>query len=120
MLKKSLSLVVGVMKMNKEYTFSKTKRYLTRGINELVPLAVQILLWDKIDALVASDVTTDYLQVFTFEVTDHVVLTHSQEQPEYKKEYKYPLKDEFKALNHVKIYVIDDITHSTMLLSREY
>jgi hypothetical protein len=47
-------------------------------------------------------------------------LTHSQEQPEYKKEYKYPLKDEFKALNHVKIYVIDDITHSTMLLSREY
>jgi len=106
--------------MSNEYTFDKAKRYLTRGINELVPLVVQILLWDKIDALVTSNVSTDYLQVFTFEVTDHVVLTHSQEQPEYKKEYKYPLNDVFKGLDHVKIYVIDDITHSTMLLSNEY
>ena len=108
--------------MNKNYTFSPKNRYLTRGVNETIPLAMQIVMWDMIDTLVKSDINADYLQVFNFKVDrDNLVLTHTQEQPEYKNEVSYPLSDELKALDKVKIFVIDDApSHATMLLASEY
>jgi len=43
-------------------------------------------------------------------------ITHTQEVPEYKKEYIFNTGTVITA----KIFVIDDKTHSTMLLAEEY
>ena len=59
-------------------------RYLTKGINEEVPLNLQILLWSMIDSTL---IKKDYLQVFNIKVVNKnanlIEITHSQEQPEY-------------------------------------
>ena len=39
----------------------KNKRYITKGVNERVPLLTQLFMWHCIDTL---DVPKDYLQVF--------------------------------------------------------
>lgn len=59
----------------------------------------------------------DYLQVFTLTKTptgQHIV--HEQEQPPYRYELNVPCDDAVNA----KVFVIDDLTHSTMLLAEEY
>ena len=90
-------------------------RYCTKGISETVPLLTQIILWDLIDSMEVEE--KDYLQVFQLtsdSKTQHI--THSQEQPPYE----YTL--EFRTDNPLtaKIFVIDDETHTTMLLAEEY
>ncbi len=106
--------------MTNSYTFNSSTRYMTRGVSDSIPLEIQIIIWSKVDDLVKSNITTDYLQVFTIEVGDKIIITHSQEQPEYKKTYEYAFKEAYGDLDNVKIYVIDDRTHSTMLLASEY
>ena len=49
-------------------------------------------------------------------VVSHRNITHSQEQPPYSYEMDMPCEDAVNA----KIFVIDDQTHSTMLLAEEY
>ena len=44
----------------------------------------------------------------------HIV--HEQEQPPYRYELDVPCDDAVDA----KVFVIDDLTHSTMLLAEEY
>ena len=44
----------------------------------------------------------------------HIV--HEQEQPQYRYELDVPCDDAVNA----KVFVIDDLTHSTMLLAEEY
>jgi len=44
-------------------------------------------------------------------------IVHSQEQPQYKKEYSFKCPT---LPIDAKIFVIDDNTHSTMLLAEEY
>ena len=44
----------------------------------------------------------------------HIV--HEQEQPPYRYELDVPCDDAVNA----KVFVIDDLTHSTMLLAEEY
>lgn len=90
-------------------------KYLTCGAQRTLPAWLVILLWHLIDRI--PDTNRDYLQVFRLMRTDtgqHII--HSQEQPSYRYEMDIPCKD---ALN-AKIYVIDDQTHSTMLLAEEY
>ena len=43
-------------------------------------------------------------------------VNHSQEIPEYSKEYVFNIGTTINA----KVFVIDDKTHSTMLLAEEY
>ena len=103
------------------YKFDKVNRYLTRGINNDLPIEVQIVLWDMIDNLVKSEKNTDYLQVFRFQFKgNRFFIHHSQEQPQYQKSYEYEMKDEYYPLLKKVVYVIDDITHCTMLFSNEY
>ena len=92
-------------------------RYATRGVTTTVPLMLQIILWDLIDSMEVAE--KDYLQVFkltasTDSKTQHV--THTQEQPPYERTL------EFRTANPItaKIFVIDDETHTTMLLAEEY
>ena len=90
-------------------------RYCTKGISETVPLLTQIILWDLIDSMEVSE--KDYLQVFRLSAEIGMQkITHSQEQPEYSKEYLFPSEEPITA----KIFVIDDENHTTMLLAEEY
>ena len=47
-------------------------------------------------------------------VGQHII--HEQEQPPYRYELDVPCDDAVNA----KVFVIDDLTHSTMLLAEEY
>ena len=71
-------------------------RYSTRGISETVPILTQVF------KLTAKD------------HTQHV--THSQEEPAYEHSFDFRTDEPITA----KIFVIDDETHSTMLLAEEY
>lgn len=92
-------------------------RYLTKGINEEVPLNLQILLWSMIDTLL---IEKDYLQVFKIKIINKnanlIEIVHMQEQPEYKKIIQAVAKVE----REMKIYVIDDGENTTMLFAEEY
>ena len=91
-----------------------TQRYATAAVSREIPLAVQLFLWQCIDALPFSP---DYLQVFElFTDGSRLKIVHTQECPDYRKEYLL-LSDVPIA---VKIYVINDETHATMLFCEEY
>lgn len=92
-------------------------RYLTKGINEEVPLNLQILLWSMIDTLL---IEKDYLQVFKIKIINKnanlIEIEHTTEQPNYKKTIQAVASIE----RDMKIYVIDDGDHTTMLFAEEY
>ena len=93
----------------------KNKRLITQGVNSGVNLLLQLFMWYCIDEL---DEPKDYLQIFNCSMYDGLQkITHIQEQPEYKREYL--LKTDIPIFIG-KIFVIDDETHSTMLLASEY
>ena len=90
-------------------------RYCTRGINETVPILTQIVLWDLIDSMEVAE--KDYLQVFRLTANDKTQnITHSQEMPPYERTLEFRTDNPITA----KIFVIDDETHTTMLLAEEY
>ena len=85
-----------------------SQRYAT-AVSREIPIAVQLFLWQCIDALPFSP---DYLQVFQLSTEgDRLRIVHTQECPDYRKEYLL-LSDVPIA---AKIYVINDETHATVL-----
>ena len=90
-------------------------KYLTRGVQSTIHGWLVILLWHLIGIMPVEQ--KDYLQVFRLRQTatgQHI--THTQEQPPYQYELDVPCADAVNA----KIFVIDNGTHSTMLLAEEY
>lgn len=62
-------------------------------------------------------VDKDYLQVFSLSEKDgKQIIIHTQEEPEYKKEYVLNMSETTAG----KVFVIDETTHSTMLMNYEY
>lgn len=101
--------------------FGKSNRYITKGIQQEIPLELQLFMWNCIDKLKEQGKELDYLQVFELieDRADDIfyqIIEHRQEVPEYNKTYKICPKENVDA----KIFVIDDETHSTMLLAEEY
>ncbi len=93
----------------------ENQRYCTKGITENVPLLTQIIIWGLIDSMKISE--KDYLQVFKLTAENKMQrIVHSQEQPPYEKTHEFRID----SLVTAKIYVIDDETHTTMLLAEEY
>ena len=91
-----------------------SNRYLTRGVQTVIPFELQFFMWELIDQLPEPK---DYFQVFKLTVQNgkqHI--SQESEQPEYHKGYDIDTANPIEA----KIYVIDDGTHSTMLLAEEY
>lgn len=71
-------------------------------------------MWELINQM---PVDKDYLQVFSLsEENGKQKIRHTQEFPEYSKEYVVSIG---KPVTE-KIFVIDDSTHTTMLLANEY
>ena len=90
----------------------ENQKFLTHGITAQLPLWMINMLW-----LMILTPAKDYLQVFTLTKTptgQHIV--HVQEQQPYRYELDVPCDDAVNA----KVFVIDDLTHSTMLLAEEY
>ena len=93
----------------------ENQKFLTRGVMAEIPLWLTNLMWHMVVTMVVED--QDYLQVFTLTKTpngQHIV--HEQEQQQYRYELDVPCDDAVNA----KVFVIDDLTHSTMLLAEEY
>jgi len=97
------------------------KRYITSGVENEIPIELQIVMWDMIDELRHTKQKLDYLQIFVLRsVYENGVeiqeIVHKQEQPWRKKKITVESDSPVSA----KIFVIDDITHATMLLNNEY
>lgn len=91
------------------------KRFATQGVNLSVSPMLQMFIWQCIDEMPEPK---DYLQVFKLsEKNGKTNIVHIQEEPEYTREYL--LSADTLAFCG-KIFVIDDETHSTMLLASEY
>ena len=91
------------------------QKYLTRGVEREIPAWLVNLIWCMVFSMQTEH--KDYFQVFTLTKTptgQHIV--HEQEQPPYRYELDVPCDDAVDA----KVFVIDDLTHSTMLLAEEY
>lgn len=94
----------------------KNKRYVTRGIAAAIFPQMQTLLWYLIDSMDGPE--KDYLQVFQLEPDgEKQRVLHTQEEPPYRNEHLLKFGD---VPVRVKIFVIDDGDHSTMLLAEEY
>lgn len=99
------------------------QRFMTRGIESVLTPALILFLWTLIDEMCQSNHSMDYLQVFNlFSDKDATgssiqVVKHTQEEPQYQAIYNLYLPD--NPVN-AKVYIIDDITHCTMLLASEY
>ena len=92
------------------------KRYLTRGVDERIPLLVQLTLWELVEDI--PNKKRDYLQVF--ELTSHngtLTVRHSQEVPHFSRTHTYTSETTEKT---EKVYIIDSGEYSTMLLAEEY
>lgn len=93
----------------------KNPRYITKGVETTVPLWLQNLMWYAIDVMEVE--SKDYMQVFKLSPeSGKQKIVHKQEQPLYEHEYLLQAEKPITA----KIFVIDDETHSTMLLAEEY
>ena len=107
-----------------KYKFDK-ERYITKGINETLSTEITLYLWSLIEDLKKEGINLDYIQVFEiFSAKDMVKIVHSQEIPPYKKVHKIQVQESIKESANEKIrgkvFVIDDITHATMLMDYEY
>ena len=90
------------------------QKFITRGVAENIPIPLQLLMWEMIHSLPADK---DYLQVFSLSEKDGKQrIIHTQEEPEYEKEYVLNIN----PITTGKVFVIDDKTHSTMLMNYEY
>lgn len=93
----------------------KNKRFITKGVSSEVNLLLQLFMWKCIEEMPPPK---DYLQVFKLTLEDgKQKIIHTQEQPEYKREY---LLQTDAPILFEKVFVIDDGTHSTMMLASEY
>ena len=91
----------------------KNKRFIIAGVDSRVSPLLQLFMWHCIDAMPPPK---DYLQIFELSADNGKArIKHIQEEPEYQQEY---LIDSPVFIG--KIFVIDDETHSTMLLAEEY
>ena len=97
------------------------KRYITRGINEKIPLEVQLMMFAGLDIMRSKSGELDHLQVFRLETIDKdgvftLHIHHEQEVPEAKMDYIYPVNERIDE----KVYIIDSEEYVTMLLAEEY
>ena len=89
-------------------------RYLTCGVDNTIPLELQLFLWDCVEHMPAQ---RDWLQVFELNAEGPMqAITHRSEEPAYSMKYLIPSDTPITE----KVYIIDDNDHSTMLLANEY
>lgn len=94
-----------------------SKHYITKGVAELLPMDLILMLLILIDSMDVQE--RDYLQVFKLRnMHNHIEIIHEQEVPEYTDTVKY-FCDEVK-FDKLRIFVIAEADFCTVLLSTEY
>lgn len=100
----------------------KLERLITKGIQQEIPIEIQILLWNMQDNLRKQHKKIDYLQVYRLEaVQKHLqLIEHTAEQPFYQMSYYCIVENAVTE----KVYIIETEHPTklveTMLLAREY
>ena len=90
------------------------QHFISRGIEGRIPPLLQVIMWEIIKQM---PVDKDYLQVFYLSLKNGKQrIKHIQEVPEYSREYVFDIDTPVTE----KVFVIDDKTHSTMILAEEY
>ena len=95
---------------------------ITKGIQQKIPIEIQILLWNMQDKLRKQQQKIDYLQVYRLEAVQKnlQLIEHTAEQPFYQMSYYCVVENAVTE----KVYIIEtDYTTKlveTMLLAREY
>ena len=100
--------------------FDNGSRYITRGVENKIPLDLQIFMWQAIEELKNECEEVDYLQVFKIRRSnEELIIEHTQEVPEYKKIYTF---NKLSSLveEDLKIFIIDENDYNIMLLAEEY
>ena len=93
----------------------KNERYVTCGVASRIPLGTQLMMWAMIDDLKAVEV--DSFQIFFLSPSNEKQkITQMQEVPEFRRELSVDCEEPVTE----KVYVIDSIEYSTMLLAEEY
>ena len=66
--------------------FEKSKgRYLTRGVDAEIPIALQVMMWQAVDQMPEPK---DYLQVFRLSEKNGLqIVHHTSEQPQFEMTY---------------------------------
>lgn len=101
----------------------KGNRYITKGMNEVIPVELQLFCWQCIDEQVKSEKKLDYLQVFEFNPDNQrqaIEIVHRQEEPFSIMYHEVKMTEGTNQLTFLNVWVIDDGTNQTMLLSEEY
>lgn len=103
---------------------TQENRYITRGVNEQVPKEIQQRCFQLIDEKVKQiEVQLDYLQIFEFNRDDQrgtITNIHRQEEPFFIDYHECRITDALVNFQIKKLWLIDDHTRQTMLLSEEY
>lgn len=103
----------------------KVHRYMTKGIQESLPIEVQFFLWELQMNLRATKKDIDYLQVYRLstivkDYKTYQVINHEAEKPKHSAMYFLKTKIYIKD----KIYIItdhhEDSLVETMLFASEY
>ena len=86
--------------------------FTTRAVKEELPEEVLLFIVGLVKNMHREVKEVDYLQVITIE---NNTLIHTQEIPEYKKEYILSISTE-----NCKLFFIDSGEYSTLMFSHEY
>ena len=96
-------------------------RYITSGIQQEIPLSIQLMMFESLAFMERKAGELDRLQIFKLSTSEKdgmflLNIRHEQEIPEARIDYLVPVET---SLDH-KVYIIDDVDHVTMLLAEEY
>ncbi|HFR4142337.1 TPA: DUF960 family protein [Bacillus cereus] len=97
------------------------KRYITKNAEDVLPLSLQIQMFDLIEAA-RNQIKLDYLQTFKCSIisgSGNISLqkiVHSQEVPPYKN----TINIKCERIINAKVFVIDSGDYCTLMLAEEY
>ncbi len=100
----------------------KLERLITKGVQQNIPIEIQILLWNMQNKLRKQQKEINYLQVYRLEaIQKHLqLIEHTAEQPFYQMSYYCVVENAVTE----KVYIIETDYHTklveTMLLASEY
>ncbi|WP_238917087.1 DUF960 family protein [Clostridium sp. YIM B02555] len=100
--------------------FNKENRHVSRGVNSVIDIRLQLIMWNLIDEL-KQKIEVDYLRIFRISKEDNkkIIIEHEQEVLKYKEKYSIELSD-IEITGVIKIYVIDSIDYATIILAEGY
>ena len=109
----------------RKYFISNELHTSTWGIKTKVDPITEYIMWSMIEEAKKTGIEMDWMQIFKLKTVrtrskDRLLLkiTHIQVEPAYEKGFSLSIEPD-EALNGT-IWVMDDLTHATMMWDYEY